>query len=449
MQINPLIFKAYDIRGLLQPDEITTELAYAIGRGVMATVVGNTKSRVVVVGRDARPSSPEITKELIRGLRDGGADVVDIGMTTTPLFYYSVIQTSAAGGIMVTASHNPAEYNGFKIVKSHAVAIGLESGLDRLRDYVIRGDFGSAAPESSFTEDDFSDRYIDAMTHGTKIKKFRVAIDAGNGMIGIILPRVLGRLGIEARVLYQEPDGTFPNHEANPLKEETLRDLQAVMREHPVDFGIAYDGDGDRIRFLLRNGTPVPGDIMLALLTKEYLSTYPGSAIVYAANCSRNVPETIEAYGGKAIRWKIGHTLIKQKMLETGAILGGEISTHTLYREIGTVESTVLTLVRVCQILTRQSYSLNEVVKPFWKYAKIPETNFTIDDRDTVLKRLADRYKDAKLDWLDGLTAEYDTWWFNARPSNTEPVLRLCLEAETLKMMEEKLAEVQGVILQH
>ncbi|MDP3963222.1 MAG: phosphomannomutase/phosphoglucomutase [bacterium] len=447
MNVNSSIFKAYDIRGLC-PGDIDAELAYAIGRGVMATVVGKHKNRTVIVGRDARPTSPDIAKELVRGLRDGGADVIDIGMATTPLFYFSVIHVNAVSGVMVTASHNPAQYNGFKIVKEGAVAIGLDSGLGILRDFIQKGEFGVVAAESSLTQKDFSDTYIDRVTNGAKIRKFKIAIDAGNGMAGILLPRALGRLGIEARSLYVEPDGTFPNHEANPLKEETLVDLQKLMKEHPVDFGIAFDGDADRIRFLLADGTPIPGDILLALLAKEYLLKYEGAAVVYAVNCSRIVPEMIKQCGGVPVRWKIGATLAKAKMREENAILGGEISTHYFYREMGTVESTMLTLRRVCEILTQRNMTLAEAIKQFTKYPKTPEINFEIADKDAALKRLGAHFADAKLDTLDGLTIEYPKWWVNIRASNTEPLLRLNLEAETKELLEEKLAEVRRIILE-
>ncbi len=442
LSINPSIFKAYDVRGIAG-SEITPELSYAMGRGFTVLFLKNAKDRKVVVGQDARPTSAEFVKELVRGLRDGGADVVGIGLVTTPLFYFSVIASKAAAGIMVTASHNPAEYNGFKVVKEKAAAIGLDTGLGDLRDLIIKEDFGGTAPESSFSEADFRQQYLDTLTNGVQLKKFSIAVDAGNGMIGVVLPQFLGRLGITARSLYLELDCTFPNHEANPLKEETLEDLKALMREHAVDFGIAFDGDGDRIGFLLPNGQAVPGDIMFAFLAKEYLALSPGAAVVYAVNCSHIVPETIIQYGGKPVRWKIGHTLIKEKMKETGAVLGGEMSTHYGYKELGGVESTMLTLIRVCQALTRSGKTLEEVLKPFMKYAKTPEMNFSIADKEAKLQELSRVYQDGKQDWLDGLTVEYDTWWFNARLSNTEPLLRLCVEADTKELMERKLEELK------
>ncbi|MDO8558157.1 MAG: phosphomannomutase/phosphoglucomutase [bacterium] len=442
MQVNPKIFKAYDVRGIAG-SEITSELSYAVGRGFAALFLKNPENRKAVVGQDARPTSAEFTKELIRGLRDGGADVIGIGLVTTPLFYFSVNASEAAGGIMVTASHNPAEYNGFKVVKEKAVAIGLDTGLGGLRDLVMKEEFGEPVPESSFSEANFLRQYLDSLTQGVHLKKFNIAIDAGNGMIGVVLPKFLGRLGIEAHSLYLEPDCTFPNHEANPLKEETLVDLKALMREHAVDFGVAFDGDGDRIGFVLSDGQVVLGDIMLAFLVKEYLALSPGSAVVYAVNCSHIVPETILSYGGKPIRSKIGHTLIKEKMKETGAILGGEMSTHYAYKELGGVESTMLTLIRVCQALTRSGKTLKEALRPFMKYAKTPEMNFSVNDKEAKLQELSGAYQDGKQDWLDGLTVEYDTWWFNARLSNTEPLLRLCVEANSKELLERKLEELK------
>jgi phosphomannomutase len=451
MNVKQNIFKAYDIRGVY-PGEVTEDLAYAIGRGFAALFLKRPllswkHNKTVVVGKDARSSSPSLERELIRGLRDGGADVISMGFATTPLFYFAVNMSKAAGGIMVTASHNPAQYNGFKIVKEKAIAMGLDSGLGTLRDLVVKGQFPPVAKESGLVEKDYSDEYVDFVTYNvSNLKKFKIAVDAGNGMAGIVLPRVLGKLNLEARSIYMEPDGNFPNHEANPLKEETLTDLQRLMKEHAVDFGIAFDGDADRIRFMLPSGEAISGDIMLAFLSKAYLLNYPGCKIIHAVNCSRIVRETVESYGGTAIRWKVGHTLIKQKMRETGAVLGGEMSTHYFYKEMFGVESTMLTLSRVCQLLSKYDQTLEQAVRPFMKYAKSPETNFEVADKDAKMKELSLFYKDAKQDWLDGLTVEYKDWWFNVRPSNTEPLLRLNLEAENAEALDARMKEVSELI---
>lgn len=439
------IFKAYDIRGLVS-SEITPDLAYKIGRGFGSIFLGKNGNKKIVVGRDARPSSQELEKALIRGLREEGVDVISIGLVTTPLFYFAVNVSDAAGGIMVTASHNPPEYNGFKITKEKAIAIGLDSGLDRLRDFVLSGICEAKEASGGVTDEDFRNRYIEFLTKDAKIRKFTIAADLGNGMAGVVFPELLARLGIKAEILYSEPDGTFPNHEANPLKEETLRDLQNLMKEKKFDFGVAFDGDGDRIGFLLQDGTPVKGDIILALLAEEYLMKYPGSAVVYAVNCSRIVPETIKNFGGVPVRAKVGHTLVKAKMRETGAVLGGEISTHYFYKDVFGVESAMLTLVRICEILTRLGKNLDEAIKPFLKYAKSPEINFSVKDKSASLRALAEFYNDGKQDLLDGLTVEYPNWWFNARPSNTEPLLRLNVEAESRDLLERKVSEIKSII---
>lgn len=445
MTVNPAIFRAYDIRGLY-PGEITPELARAIGRGFAQLFLPRAAGRTVVVGRDARPSSLELFEAVIEGLREGGADVISIGLAPTPLFYFAVNVAPAAGGIMVTASHIAGEWNGFKVVREKAIAMGVDSGLGELRDLIVRGPLPPNKRRGAMREEDFRERYLGFLVRDVRVRKFSVAADTGNGMVGLLLPSLAERLGVLLRGLYLELDGTFPNHEANPLKEETLGDLQRLLGLERFDFGVAFDGDGDRIRFLLPDGRLVPGDVLLAFLAAEYLSRQPGATIVHSVNCSRIVAETILARGGRPVRWKVGHTLMKQKMREVDALLGGELSMHYFYREMFNVDSALLTLARVSQFLTESGKTLEEALRPFFKYAKTAEINFLVSDKQAKIEELSRRYADARQDRLDGLTVAYDAWWFNVRPSNTEPFLRLVVEAENPALLREKVTQISAVI---
>ncbi len=478
MNINPLIFKAYDIRGIY-PDEITPEAAYRIGRAfaqyIWVTVLNKERSPLVVVNADARASSPALKEELLRGLLDEKCQVIDCGLATTPLHYFAINHLKADGGIMVTASHNPAQYNGFKLSRRGAEPIGEGSGMEEIRNTALRGIFPVPDEKGSVIEDNLQTAYLDyicSLVDISKIsaeggfasgeKKMRVVFDVGNGMVGMLLPKLLERLLLEADILYGNVDMMFPNHEANPIKDETLTDLQKAVKEKEADLGVAFDGDGDRVRFMTPSGFAVPGDITTALFARQNLrmfhfrNYYSGSgtsgitllpSVVYTVNSSRATREAIEESGGIAIESRVGHALIKKLMREKNALFGGEVSGHFYWQDFFFAESALLTLLRMLSILSLQNESLDEMVKPFLRYVSSGEVNVSVADKDKALDAVAVWYKDAKeIKYTDGISIVYEDFWFNVRPSNTEPLLRITMEAKEKDALEKRLAEILNLI---
>src|SRR3989344_1074548 len=475
MNINPLIFKAYDIRGIY-PDEITPEAAYRIGRAfaqyIWVTVLNKERSPLVVVNADARASSPALKEELLRGLLDEKCQVIDCGLATTPLHYFAINHLKADGGIMVTASHNPAQYNGFKLSRRGAEPIGEGSGMEEIRNTALRGIFPVPDEKGSVIEDNLQTAYLDyicSLVDISKIsaeggfasgeKKMRVVFDVGNGMVGMLLPKLLERLLLEADILYGNVDMMFPNHEANPIKDETLTDLQKAVKEKEADLGVAFDGDGDRVRFITPSGFAIPGDIMTAVFAEHILGksdfrkeggsrTSANSAkILYTVNSSRIVWETITKNGGVGMESRIGHALIKAVMRKEHILFGGELSGHFYHSDFFYAESALLTLLRMLSILSLRNESLDEIVKPFLRYVTSGEVNVFVADKDKALDAVAVRYKDAKeIKYTDGISIVYEDFWFNVRPSNTEPLLRITMEAKEKDALEKRLAEILNLI---
>ena len=440
---NPTIYRAYDIRGVV-PQELDAEEMYHMGRAYAQF----TGAKRVVVARDMRPTGDDLEPALIRGLTEGGVDVIRIGLATSPMFYFAVHKLKAEGGVMVTASHNPGVYNGAKMTREEAIPISGDTGLYEIRDLVEQRSWGSVERVGSITEADVREEYLSLVTQGVSAQGLKIVVDAGNGMTGMLLGDVFARLGGEIVPLYWDLDGTFPNHEADPLKPENMEDLEAAVREHKADMGVAFDGDGDRVFFMTEAGTTIPGDITTALIAGEILKEHPGTPIIYDLRASRTTAEVISEAGGQPLMWKVEHSLIKPKMRESGAHFAGEVSGHFFFAP-WYAESGLLALNYMLRILQREKKPFSEVVSPLLRRAKTPEINFAVTDKDAILARLKEKYSDAeKIVDFDGIRIDYADWWFNVRPSNTEPKLRLNMEADTQALLDQKQAEIEQLIKQ-
>ncbi|MGC4105583.1 MAG: phosphomannomutase/phosphoglucomutase [Thermomicrobiales bacterium] len=443
------IFKAYDIRGIV-PRELTPDIAYRIGRALVAFLDVDQ----VVVGRDMRVSGPALAGALIDGIRDQGADAIDIGLVSTDTLYFAVGKYGYPAGVMITASHNPAAYNGFKICKEEARALSLETGIGDIRDLVVSGDIPAPRGErGDLIERDVLDAYAEhalGIIDTAIIKPLKIAVDAGNGMGGLLAPSVFSKLPIEVVPLFFELDGTFPNHEANPIEPENIRDLQRAVIEQGCDLGIAFDGDADRMFLIDEHGTFVGGDMTTAMVSIQMLKKHPGSAIVYNLICSRSVPETITEHGGTPIRSRVGHSFIKAIMRENDAVFGGEHSGHFYFRDNWYADSGLIAALTVIELISEEGLSLSEILKPIDNRVRSGEINSEVTDNATVLARVESTFaaQGATIDHLDGLTVEFDDWWFNLRGSNTQPLLRLNVEADDVTTLDEKTTEVLQLIRQ-
>lgn len=451
--MNKSIFKAYDIRGVY-PDEIDGDAAYKIGRAFVQFLKGSPRragALTLVVSRDARTSSPELAERLLQGLLDEECHVIDTGLATTPLHYFAINHLAADGGVMVTASHNPAKFNGFKLFQRGAVAVGEGMGMEEVRNTACRGIFEHpAARQGTVEKKDILSLYIDfllSQISSEKIKGFRVALDLGNGMGGLVLPRLIEKLPIHATLLFETIDMTFPNHEANPMKQETLTVLKDVVHREQADIGVAFDGDGDRVGFIDARGRSIPGDHITALLACYLLQKSPGEKIVYDLRSSRVVPEIITAKGSVPLEERVGHAFIKSRMRRENAIFGGEVSGHYYFRNFFFAESAALTFLYMLDMLSQSEKSLEELARSLSKYAQSGEVNFDVADKDAAIDKIAAHYKDAlRTYYLDGLSVEYPDFWFNIRPSNTESLLRLNLEARTKEIMERELRVITQLL---
>ena len=437
------IFKAYDIRGVY-PDELDDDAAARIGEGF----VRFTGSDRVLVGRDMRPSSLPLTEAFARGAAKAGADVISVGEVSTDALYFASGQMDLPGA-MITASHNPAQYNGLKPCGKAAAPIGSDSGLEDIRKFAEAADEASSAPSAAIQEVDVISDYANhcrSLIDLDILRPLKVAIDAGNGMAGKTVPPVFEPLPFEVVPLYFELDGTFPNHPASPIELENIADLQRAVREHHCDIGIAFDGDADRMFLVDEKAEPITGSTTTAMVADRILKKFGSEAIIYNLICSWAVREVIEENGGKPIRTRVGHSFIKEVMAETGAIFGGEHSGHYYFRDNYRADSGMIAALIVLDALSEFGGPLSELVAPFERYADSGEINSVVTDQAATIEKLASHYSDAKQDRLDGLTVEFDDWWFNCRASNTEPLLRLNLEARTPELMEEKRDEVLGLI---
>ncbi len=436
--VDPSIFKAYDIRGIYG-ENLTTDTAYAIGRATAQYL----NVPEITVGRDMRLSSPQIVEALIRGISDQGVNAIDLGLTTTDQLYFAVGKFNYAAGAMVTASHNPGKYNGIKFCRAQAFPISLETGLSDIRDLAVSGNFSQPTHKGEITQRDTSEDYVNhvlSFIDVSKIRPLKIVIDAGNGMAGLIAPRVFKRLPCELIPLYFELDGSFPNHPASPIEPENMADLQKKVRETGADMGAAFDGDADRMFPVDERGNIVDGSQVVEAVSNSLLRKYPGSTILYNLIVSKSVPELVEKLGGKAVRTRVGHSFIKAQMRDLNAIFGGEHSGHFYFRDNWFADSGLIAFLIMLELVSIEGRPFSEIIKPLDHGFRSGEINSIVTDAQGKLKALEEHFsKGAKIvDHLDGLTIDYGDWWFNVRPSNTEPLLRLNVEANNQALMEEK-----------
>lgn len=458
------IFKAYDIRGVVG-NGLDEKRAYLIGRG-LAQEVFNGQSPIVV-SRDMRTHSPEIAGELTRGLNDGGCDVIDIGLAATPMNYWANNFYGAHGSVQVTASHNGPEYNGFKVSGQGATPLDFSTGLDKVEAFVYKAENENGEPKPSgkigTTQkiDDALPRYLEWMDGFVDNEysnvKIKIGIDAANGMGGFFLSDFFTRhANLELVPLFFELDGNFPNHEADPLKEENLVDTQKLVREHGCDFGVAFDGDADRCMFVDEKGDNISSDLITGLIAQSMLEKFPNSPILYDLRSSRAVPETIAQHGGIAVRGRVGHSFMKRLLKAQNAPFGGELSGHYYFRDCYNTDSGLMALIQVINIWAKTNANaqsstrspLSQLMQPLRKYSATGEINFHVADAKAAQQKIEAHFaaQGATLDHLDGLTVEFADWWFNLRSSNTEPLLRLNLEAAAVEERDRHRAQVEALL---
>ncbi len=444
MEFDHSIFKAYDIRGTV-PDQLTAEIAYRIGN----SLAGFLKPTSIAIGRDMRSSSPEMFEALTSGILDRGVDVVDLGMISTDALYFAVGKFGYDGGVMITASHNPGNYNGFKVCRAQAVPLSGSEGLDVVAADVAADRIEKAGNRGSIARKDISREFtahVLSFIDPTVIKPFSIVIDAGNGMAGLTLPPVFEKLPCKVTPLFYEPDGSFPNHIPNPIEPENLVTLQKTIAKEGADLGVAFDGDADRMFLLERDGHPLGGDMVTALVANSILSNSTGETILYNLICSRAVPELIEREGGKAIRTRVGHAIIKPLMKKYNAIFGGEHSGHFYFRENWFADSGLIALMVCLELLSKANRNLKDILKDIDPYFRSGEINSRVAAIDQKIEEVAAAFPDGEADRLDGLTVQHPDWWFNLRPSNTEPLLRLNVEANSKDLLDEKVKKLLEVI---
>ncbi|MCK4540148.1 phosphomannomutase/phosphoglucomutase [Candidatus Parcubacteria bacterium] len=446
MPINPSIFKAYDIRGIY-PDDINEEAAYNIGRAIVCY----TKADNIVIGKDCRLSSDKLEEKIIQGIINQGANVVKIGMATTPMVYYASGKLAVDAGVIITASHNPAEYNGMKLCLKQAVPIGEGAGMEEIKALAINGVFPEANKKGAISENfDFKRQYLDHIKrffNANTDKKLKIVFDFANAM-AIIDKTVFDELKIfiESVYMYDEFDGRFPNHEANPLKAQTLEELQKKVLETGADLGVAFDGDADRVGFVNEKGEIVPMDFITGMIAKEILKKHPGGLVLMDLRSSNAVKEYIESAGGRVDLCRVGHSLIKKQMREEGAVFAGELSGHYYFDENYKAELSGLAAIMIMNLINESGKKLSELTKDLKKYFHSGEINSEVENKAAVFTKLKEKYKNGRLNELDGIRIDFDDWWFNVRASNTEPKVRLNLEANSKELMEEKRDEILNVI---
>ena len=449
MHINPDIFKAYDVRGLY-PSEINEGVANLIGRGLAAYL----RVPSIAVSRDMRLSSPALAAAFIEGVRSQGTDVIDYGMMGTDMLYFAVVRDGLGGGAQITASHNPKQYNGVKMVRAEALPLSGDAGIGDIRDMIAAdrlpppaarpGALSNRSVVSDYVEKVMS--FVDA----TVIKPFSVVLDAGSGMAGLVAPAMFDRLPCKTTKLCFTIDGNFPTHEANPLIEENRLDITAEVISQKADIGIAWDGDADRCFFIDGSGEFISGDFVTALLAEAFLLKYPGSTIVYDLRASHAVKDMVTQYGGRALMNRVGHAFIKQRMRDEDAVFGGEVTGHYYFRDFYYADNGLIPALLMLELMSKKNKSLHELLQPFReRYFISGEINTKLASMQDVPKKLAAieaRYTDATIARMDGVSVDYPDWHFNVRPSNTEPLLRLNLEAGSPEMMERKRDEVLELI---
>ena len=445
--LDPTVFKAYDVRGVY-PTELDEEGAYAIGRGY----VEEFEPRAIAVGRDMRLAAPAMAAAVMDGAADGGADVRDLGMVGTEMVYFAVGELGLDGGICVTASHNPKQYTGMKIVRRGALPVGGDSGLDDVRRRAVAG-YGAVERRGEIAADDVWHAFVDkclSFIDPNAVGPLKVVVDAANGMAGTMLPPILEHLPqLDVVACHFEPDGSFPNHEPNPLKPENREFIVRRTRETGADLGVAYDGDADRCFFVDDSGEFVPGDFVTALLAEAALARDPGAKVIYDVRASWAVPKAIEAAGGLPLVNRVGHAFIKHRMRKEDAAFAGEVSAHYYYRDFTQADTGMVPFLVMLELISRRAQPLSQILAPFReRYFLTGEINTPVADVPLKLQELKERYgsQGGRVSHLDGLSVDFDDWHFNVRPSNTEPLLRLNLEALSQAAMEARRDEVLELI---
>ena len=437
------IFKAYDIRGIY-PEQLNAEMAERIGRAFVV----HTGAKKVVIGRDMRPHSVPLFEALAKGVMAQGADVIDIGLCSTPMSYHANGKLGADGSIMITASHNPAEWNGFKLCRKGAVPISGATGIADIEALALANEWTDAEKPGTLSTYDIAQEYASFLrSHAKMDRKLKVVVDYANAMGSYEIAGIEDLF--EIIPMYKELDGTFPNHEANPLHTSTLDALRAKVKETGADFGAGFDGDADRCGFVDDQGEIIPMDMFTALIAQDILSTDKGATILYDLRSSRAVPECIAEHGGRPVMSRVGHAFIKAQMREENAVFAGELSGHYYFRENFVAESQGLAMIKLANLICKENQKVSTMVDPLRKkYVQSGEINSKVADVPAILNAIKEKYSDGNMFELDGISVEYSNWWFNVRASNTEPLLRLIVEADTKELMEEKrdtlLALIRG-----
>lgn len=441
-KVNPSIFKSYDIRGIY-PDDLNEDTAYIVGQAY-AQITGVKK---VVVGRDMRIGSPELARKFIEGVTSQGVDVDDLGMVSIDMVYFATGKYKYDGGTMITASHNPKEYNGLKMTI-------LDNGISMVRgnelyDFLKDKEFTIAETKGTVTERDVMPGFIEhvlSFIDVDKIKPFKIVVDAGNGMAGKVMPILFEKLPCELIPLNFKIDGNFPAHPSNPLLPESQIQIKEKILEEKADFGVIMDGDTDRLFFVTEKGDFVPADTTLLVLAKHFMEKEPGAAIAYNAVCSKAVPVKITEWGGKPVRTKVGFVNVSEGMKKENAVMGGEVSAHYCYRDSYYSDSGFISFVTLLVLISEHNKKLSEIVEPLKPYSKADEVNITVNNIDEVIEQVKQKYSDGEQDELDGITIQYKDWWVNVRPSNTEPLLRITVEGDTREILEQKQKEIVDYI---
>jgi len=452
--MDPTIFKAYDIRGIY-PDQLNEDAAWKIGNAT-ATFLrsmlrgydrGLANRQSLCVGHDMRLHSKALAEALIRGMNAAGANVIDVGMIDTPQIYFAINHLGTCGGVQVTASHNPAQYNGFKISGLEAKPVGQDTGLNEIKHIATSLLHTRGAMDGSVEKRDLTDAYKEHILKflDSKTKKLKIVVDASNGMAGKVVPLIFGSLGIEIIKLNFEHKGVF-KHDPNPLVEGSLLQLKDMVKKRKADAGICFDGDADRLMMVDEKGRNIGCDLLTALMVPYFLKKAPSSAIVYDLRSSWVVREEILKYGGVPRRERVGHAFMKKTLRAAHAIFGGELSGHFYYRDNFYADSGMITLVHIINILGKSQQPISELVKPLRRYYASGEINFAVDEKEEMMKELRRKFSQGETDDLDGITIQFKDWWFNCRPSNTEPLLRLNVEAKTEELLEKQFNEIKNIL---
>jgi phosphomannomutase len=448
--MDPSIFKAYDIRGIYN-DQFNEEDAWKIGSATAQFLRsllrgyerGQANAQSLCVGRDMRMHSESLAKALIEGMNSTGANVIDIGMIDTPQMYFAINHLGTCGGVQVTASHNPAKYNGFKISGLNAKPVGADTGLKDIEHIAMALLHTKGKASGSVDKRDLTEEYKNHVLKflNPKTKKMKIAVDASNGMAGKMVPVIFADLPIEIIEINFEHTGKF-KHEPNPLVEKNLSQVKSAVKKNKCNFGVCFDGDADRLMMIDEKGKTIGCDLMTALMVPYFMEKEPKSTIVYDLRSSRIVREEIIKHSGTPRRERVGHAFMKKALRDSHAIFGGEVSGHFYYRDNFYTDSAMITLVHMINIVSQSKVKVSELIKPLRTYFSSGEMNFEVEDKQAKMDELTRRYSDGQVDFLDGVTIGYKDWWCNCRPSNTEPLLRLNLETKSKELLEEKLAEI-------